>query len=838
MLKKFRKNLFGLFLLCLSLSTLSYAQMAKNQFKILGITVEGNKSADASTIIANSGLKVGDEIDVPSDQTINAIRQLWSLNIFSDVQLIIDKQIDRGIFLLIKVKEYPRVEKMVIEGNDELSEKDIESKVNFVRGQILKPQDVMNAKTRILAQYEEDGLLNAEIEAQRFTFVNADTTGEEIKVTWRNASDFSDEYTTDYNIKENSSNFIAKVKDRILIKFKIKEGDKVTVRKITFTGNNHFSQNDLKGALDETTEKKWWKFWSSAKLNKKKYEEDKKALANFYKKNGFRDFDLLSDSLVYSNDKKDVEVVMNVYEGPQYKVRNITWEGNTVFKESILNERLGMAKGDVFNYEKFMQNLHGNEKQSDVDGLYKDNGYLMSNLKATETKVGQDSVDIDIKVSENNQFKIGKVDITGNDKTKDKVIRRELYTVPEDFFSRSALYTSLQQLANLQYFNVEKLYKEGVDYYPANDSTVNITYKVEEKSSDYLNASVGYSGSFGMSGSVGVTLKNFAIDHPFSLGGGQILDFNWQFGVGNYYRTFSVGFTEPWLMNTPTLLGFEIFDTRQSYIYNLRQFGGTMRVGRRLSWPDHYFNVLGFFRYQNNDIDYSDAYNSYLYSRGKSQQYTLGMTISRRNIDNPIFPSQGSSIALDAQISGGPFLPGDLNFYKLQFKAEWYKKLFNTNRVALYTVADLGFLNELDQSTKSRINPVERFFMGGAGLSTGLPTTPLRGYDDNLVGPLTANESPIGGNLMIRYTTELRAALALEPIPIYVLAFAEAGNVFRNINTDANFFDLKRSVGVGARLMINPIGLIGFDFGYGFDRKSVSGKDPEWLFHFQFGKGF
>lgn len=223
MLKKFRKNLFCLFLLCLSLSTLSYAQMAKNQFKILGITVEGNKSADASTIIANSGLKVGDEIDVPSDQTINAIRQLWSLNIFSDVQLIIDKQIDRGIFLLIKVKEYPRVEKMVIEGNDELSEKDIESKVNFVRGQILKPQDVMNAKTRILAQYEEDGLLNAEIEAQRFTFVSADTTGDEIKATWRNAADFSDEYTTDYSIKENSSNFIAKVKNEFLLSLRSKK---------------------------------------------------------------------------------------------------------------------------------------------------------------------------------------------------------------------------------------------------------------------------------------------------------------------------------------------------------------------------------------------------------------------------------------------------------------------------------------------------------------------------------------------------------------------------------------------------------------------------------------
>ncbi|MGE5409500.1 MAG: BamA/TamA family outer membrane protein, partial [Clostridiales bacterium] len=232
------------------------------------------------------------------------------------------------------------------------------------------------------------------------------------------------------------------------------------------------------------------------------------------------------------------------------------------------------------------------------------------------------------------------------------------------------------------------------------------------------------------------------------------------------------------------------------------------------------------------------GYSSYYYyANGKSKQYTLGASISRKDIDNPIFPSQGSNVSLDAQVSGGPFLPGDLNFYKLQFRAEWYKRLFNTNRIALYTVADLGYLNELDQKTKSKINPVDKFFMGGAGLSTGLPTTPLRGYDDNLVGPHSGT-TPLGGNVLVRYTAELRAALALEPIPIYVLAFAEAGNVFKSISQDANLFDLKRSVGVGARLMINPIGLIGFDFGYGFDRKSVSGNDPAWMFHFQFGKGF
>ncbi|MEI7811296.1 MAG: outer membrane protein assembly factor BamA [Ignavibacteria bacterium] len=839
MLKTYPKKsvVFVLLLLCFVFTNFSYAQTGRVRYKILGLTVEGNKSADAATIIANSGLKIGDELEMPGDQTINAIRQLWSLNIFSDIQLVVDKQIEQGVFLLIKVKEYPRVEKVVFEGNDDISDKDIEAKVSFTRGQILKPQDLMNAKTRISSLYEEEGLLNAIINPQEYILLSADTTDDEITATWHNVNDFSDEYKNTYNIKDNPSSLTAKLKERILVKYKIQEGDKVVVRKISFTGNNFFKDDELKGVFSETSEKKWWKFWSGSKLNKKKYEEDRKLLTDFYKKKGFRDFEILTDSLIYSNDKKDVEAHIDVFEGPQYKIRNILWEGNTVFKTETLNERLGVNKGEVYNYEKFMQNLHGNEKQSDVDGMYKDNGYLMSGLKATEYKIGADSIDISIKVTENNQFKIGRVDINGNDKTKDKVIRRELYTIPTDYFSRSALYTSLQQLANLSFFNVEKLYKEGADYFPADDSTVNITYKVEEKSSDYLNASVGYSGSFGMSGSIGVTLKNFSMEHPFSLGGGQILDFNWQFGVGNYYQTFTLGFTEPWLMDTPTLLGFEVFDTKQSYYYDLRQYGGTVRLGRRLTWPDHYFNVSGFLRYQNNNINYPDGSYS-LYARGKSQQVTLGLNVSRRNIDNPIFPSTGSNISLDAQLSGGPFLPGDLNFYKIQFKSEWYKRLFNTNRVALYALADFGFLNELDTPTKSKINPVERYFMGGSGMSTGLPSTPLRGYDDNSIGPISASGTPQGGNVIIRYTGELRAALALEPIPIYVLAFAEAGNVFQNISNDANLFDLKRSVGVGARLLINPIGLIGFDFGYGFDRKSINGKDPEWLFHFQFGKGF
>ncbi|MCU7492850.1 MAG: outer membrane protein assembly factor BamA [Bacteroidota bacterium] len=824
--------LSGLVALFIAFTLTSHAQMNRTQYKVLGISVQGNKSADASTIIANSGLKVGDEIDIPGDQTINAIRHLWSLNIFSDVQILIDKQLENGVFLLIKVAEFPRVEKVVFEGNDDVSEKDIEGKVSFVRGQILKPQDLYNAKTRIQGLYDEEGLLNAKINILRYSFLGADTTDDEIKATWRNNADFSDEYTTTYEIKENPTNLVSKLKERILVKFKIDEGGKVTVREIAFNGNNSLSAGDLKGSFKETSEAKWWKFWSSAKLNKKKFEEDEKLLVDYYKSQGFRDMEILSDSLIFSNGKKDVKILINVAEGPQYKIRNINWDGNTVYKTDVLNDRLGLKKGDLYNYEKFQQNLRGNEKQNDVAALYQDNGYLMSNFRANEIKVGQDSVDLDITVTEGNQFKIGRIDIQGNDKTEDKVVRRELYTIPSNYFSRTAVMTSLQQLANLQYFNVEKLYKEGANPVPVTDSTVNITYSVEEKSSDYLNASIGYSGSFGFSGSVGVTLTNFSLAHPFQMGGGQVLNFNWQFGVGNYYRTFTLGFTEPWLYDSPTLLGFEVFDTRQAYYYDLSQYGGSVRLGRRLTWPDHYFNVQGTFKYQNNDIKNGGGY----YKEGKSEQYTIGATISRKDIDNPIFPSQGSSVVLDAELSGGAFLPGDLNYYKTQFKAEWYKRLFNTNRIALYTVADLGYMNEFDQQTREKINPFEKFFMGGNGLV--IATTPLRGYDDRTIGPKNILGDNLGGNVMTRYTMELRAALALEPIPIYILGFAEAGNVWANISHDTNLFDLKRSAGVGARILINPIGLIGFDFGYGFDRKSVDGKEPAWLFHFQFGRGF
>jgi outer membrane protein insertion porin family len=800
-------------------------------YKVLGISVEGNKSADASTIIANSSLKVGDEIQVPGDQTMNAIKQLWSLNIFSNVEIEIEKKIDNGVYLLIKVEEYPRFEKMVIEGNDELDEDDIQKKSTFIRGQILKPQEITNFEQAVLKLYADDGYLNAKVNTQRFNYFQADTTEDEITVIWRNEKDLSDEYKVEYPKSEITyTDLISRIKERVLLKLVIDEGEEVTVRHIDFTGNHAFDDSDLRGAMDETEESRWWKFWSSAQFHPDKYKEDKDLIVKYYQKNGYRDAEIISDSLIYYNDNKDLKILINIYEGPQYRVRNIEFTGNTVFSDDVLKQRLDFAKGDVYDYEKFQKNLHGNEKQTDVSSLYLDNGYLTYNVQATEQKVPPDSMDIMIRIDERNQFRIGKVDITGNDRTKDKVIRRELYTIPGDYFNRGLLLRSIQQLANLQYFNSEKLYgPQSIDYSLANDSTVNVVFNVEEKSSDYFNASVGYSGSFGFSGSVGVTLTNFSLAEPFQLGGGQILSFNWQFGVGSLYRTFTLGFTEPWFMDTPTLIGAEVFDTRQAYIYDLRQSGGTLKLGRRLKWPDDFFYIQGLFRFQYNNVINGGNY----YAEGQSRQYTLGATISRKDIDNPIFPSTGSNIALNAEISGGPFLPGDVDYYKLGFKAEWYKRLLNSNRFVFYTIADMGYIEEIVKGTQ--IQPFEFFYMGGNGLI--IATTPLRGYDDRTVGPRNALGNVIGGRVMTRYTAELRFAVTLDPIPLYLIAFAEAGNVWENLNT-TDPFDLRRSVGVGARILINPIGLIGFDLGYGFDRKITDGKDPAWLFHFQFGRGF
>lgn len=790
------KNYFAVALVVLgtnlfSLSRVSaQTQQPQEVYKILGISVEGNSLADPMAVIANSGLKVGDEFVLPGDQIGQAVRRLWSVGIFEDVEIAIDKKVGEGVFLVIKLKELTRYERTEITGNDEIDTDDILKKVTIDRGKALKPHDLVKIKKEITKLYDEEGYLLARV----------DVTTEPVDTN----------------------------RNRAVINIDIDEGKEVQVEQIMFEGNTAFDDGDLKSEMDEISEKAWWKIFSTASFDRKKYEQDKKMIVGFYRKNGYRDAEIPSDSIWYSEDKEDMFILMRVNEGRQYKIRNITWDGNTIYPDTILNMRLGMTPGEVYNAEKFEQNLRGNEAQTDVASLYLDNGYLTFNLEPRETRVADDSVDINIQVYERNQFKVGHVHIKGNTKTHDKVIRRELYTRPGDYFSRAAITRSARQISVLNYFNPEKI---RPDYSLVDDKTVDLIYEVEEKSSDNINASVGYSGAFGVTGALGFTINNFFISDPLSGGGGQVLNFEWQFGTSTSYRTFTLGFTEPWLFGTPTLLGVSVFDTRQAYTFDLKQTGGSIRVGRRFKWPDDYFRGDWILNGQHNNV--TDGRG--IYAEGRSSQVSLTQIITRNSVDNPIFPSSGSNVSLSIEMSGGPVLPGNIDFHKWNFQSEWYMPLFGSNRVALYLNSQYGYLSRFYDDTI--IPPIELFFMGGTGLGF-IATTPLRGYDDQSIGPRNGSNEVVGGFAMTKQTAELRFAVALNPIPIYILGFAEGGNVYESLSR-ADFFDLKRSAGFGARLLINPIGLIGFDYGFGFDDVDpVDGAADGWRFHFVFGRGF
>ena len=766
------------------------SQQPQEVYKILGISVEGNTLADPSAIIANTGLKVGEEILLPSDQLGQAVRKLWLLKIFDDVQIGIDRKVGNGIYLVVKIKELPRYDHTEITGRDEVKESDIEKKVPFVRGQVVQPQDLVKIKKEVIKLYESEGMLLATV---KVTTVPIDTAV-----------------------------------NRVVLKVDIDEGKQVKVRHIEFEGSSAFDNSDLRGAMDDTKEARWWKFWSSFKFDRKKYDEDKKLITQFYRKNGYRDAEIVSDSISYSPDKEDMSILLHVYEGPQYKVRHITWDGNTVYSDTVLNERLDILPGSVYNAQKLEQNLRGNEAQSDVSSLYLDNGYLRFSIEPKETRVSYDSVDINIRVYELNQYRIGHVAVKGNTKTHERVIRRELFTRPGDYFSRAAIIRSLRQLQVLNYFNPEKL---KPDYAIVDDKVVDLAYEVEEKSSDNINASVGYSGAFGVTGALGFTINNFNIADPLGGGAGQVLNFEWQFGTTNTYRTFTLGFTEPWLFNTPTLVGISLYNTRQFYYGDLEQTGGSLRIGRRFKWPDNYFRGDWILTGQHNNVRDGRG----IYPEGKTSQVSITQVISRNSVDNPVFPTSGSNVSLSTQISGGPFLPGNIEFHKWVFTSEWYMPMFNSSRFALYLNSQYGYLAPFHP------NPIlisnDLFFMGGTGLGF-ISTTPLRGYEDQAIGPRNGVGYPTGGKVMTKQSAELRLAVALSPIPIYILGFAEGGNVFESF-TKANFFDLKRSYGFGARLQINPIGLIGFDYGYGVDDvEPRDGKPDGWHFHFVFGRGF
>jgi outer membrane protein insertion porin family len=773
---------------CVSFISALHAQDEPTTYRIIDISVIGNKMYDKKTIISYSGLYVSQEIAIPSDETREAIKRLWNLNLFSDIQLSVDKKIGKDVYLAITVAELPRIEKIEITGNDKMSENDLKDKITLTPGQVVSEQKLKDIEYYLTKYYNDEGYSMAEVHVDQLLNANNEAR----------------------------------------IRVKVIEGTKVTVRKIEFTGNKNIKSDKLRKSMDNISEKVWWKFWDGARFDKIKFDQDKKLIIDYYKEFGYKDAEITDVNLVTSNDKEDMTIKIKVDEGPQYKINNVDFEGNKIYKDSILIAKLDFKKGDIYNFKKLNKNLYGSggETENDIQSLYMDNGYLGVNIDPEEKDIGNNYLDLNIKIVENNQFRLGLISFEGNDKTKDKVMRRELYTIPGEYFNRTNVKRSMQQLIALNYFNPEKLVP---DISLKNDSTVNIKYVVQERSSDQFNASVGYSGSYGITGSLGLTFNNFDIAHPLTGGAGQSLNFNWQFGEGGNYRTFSIGYTEPWLFDSPTLLGFSVYDSRQSFSYDVRETGAIVNLGRRFKWPDDYFRGDWSVKYQKTDVINGDNF----YQTGVRDQFSVSQVITRSTVFDPVFPVTGTKIFNATELSGGPLLPGNIEFIKNTFSAETYTPLIRGEKLVLYSSFEFSFINPFGKD--KYLPPTEYFFMGGNGLT--YKTIALRGYDDRNIGPKSSSLNPIGGKVALKYSAEIRYPISLDPFPIFVLAFAEAGNIWSEFKK-ADPFDLRRSVGFGVRLQLPAVGIVGFDFGYGFDRQLEDRQAPKLLFHFQFGRGF
>ena len=764
----------------------SFAQDGPQTYRIVSITTTGNKLYDSRTIVSYSGLSVGDEIAIPSDASREAIKKLWNLGLFSDISMYIDRVVGNEAYLVIDVKELPRVESVVIKGNKEISTDDLKSRIDIVPGEVVSNQKLKDVEFNLEKYYQEEGYALAEV-----------TVDELISAT-----------------------------NEARIRVTVDEGKELSVEKIRFKGNKSISSGDLRGAMENTSEGVWWQFWNSSTFDKKKFQDDIKLIEAYYKERGYKDATVKDYSLDVSPNKEDLTITIDIDEGSKYRLNNVNFTGNEVYKDSLLVSILDMKRGDVYNLRKLQENLYGNENETDISSLYLDRGYMAFNAETEEKIVDGNKIDLTIKITENNQFRIGLVGFEGNEKTRDKVLRRELYSIPGDYFTKTSVKRSLQQLNSLNYFNPEKLTQQII---PANDSTVNITYVVEERSSDQFNASVGYSASFGFTGSLGLTFNNFDLARPLSGGAGQILNFNWQFGESGTYRTFAIGFTEPWLYGTPTLLGVNLFDTRTNYnSIDIQETGGYLSLGRRFKFPDDYFRGDWVLKFQRTDTKSGAG----IYEEGTRSQFSLRQTITRSTVFDPVFPTSGTRVSNSTELAAGPLI-GNIGFIKNIFTTETYTRIFRDNSLTLYSTFNFSFINSI--TTDNYLPPNEVFFMGGNGLTYN--TIALRGYDDRTIGPKNSTGTAIGGTVALKYGLELRYPLSLDPLPVFVLAFAEAGNIWSSFQkTDP--FNLRRSVGGGVRLLLPAVGMIGFDMGYGIDRLAVDGQQPEWLFHFQFGRGF
>ena len=800
-------------------------------YEIGGISYEGAENFDTRVVQLVAGLQVGDRVKVPGDKISAAVENLWKQGMFEDVQIRVSRIQGNIIFLKIVLKERPRMDKFAFTGVKKGEADKLREEIKIANGEVVTENMLRTAVNKIKGYYIDKGYTRVEVEPT----TELDTNG------------------------------------RATVTFNVKRGKIVKIDSLIFEGNEKMKTIALQSKMEKTHDIHYfWKlrfwtkgFWKKSRYIESDFREDLDKVIAYYNEQGFRDARVVSDTIwdVPQSDadgKKSkqelVKVKVNIYEGQRFFFRNITFSGNTVYSDELLHRAMRINKGDPYNKKELDMNISYNPSGTDITSLYMDNGYLFFRATPVEVAVEGDSIDIEIRIVEGKQARIRNVWVEGNTITNDKIIMRELHTRPGDLFSRDAIIRSRRELVTLGYFKEEKI--EPVPKPNAEDGTVDIVYKVEEGSTSQLNLQGGYGGGM-VIGQIGVQLNNFSVRNifnkdawaPLPAGDGQKLGIN-AVTNGTHYYSLSASFTEPWLggHQAQSLTG-SIYHNMysngfyyrrdDSRYYSLQITGAGVSFSKRLKWPDDYFIVSHGISYKHYTlVNYS--LSSDIFTDGVANDLSYGFTLSRNSLDSPIYARSGSEVSVSAfltppysLISGQKEFATKqekykwIEYYKVNIRGSWMLNLVGD--VVLNTRFRFGFMSYYND--KIGLSPFGRYFVGGDGLSSwmldGREVVPLRGYQNNSIGASTTG----GGAVFDRFTLELRQPIIeSNTATIWLAGFVEGGNCWSDIS-EFQPFKMYNAAGIGVRLFMPMFGLIGVDWGYGFDGASGGSQ-----FHFSIGQ--
>jgi outer membrane protein insertion porin family len=763
---------------------------------------------------AVAGIQPGQRVQLPWDPSFaEAVRNLYSRGGYSDVQIEAAAVTDAGVDLRITVEEQPRLGELELKGLGSSEREEVADQIPLLRGRAVRPADVERGRMAIEQYVRDQGFQLATVGVSQ----SVGTDG------------------------------------RVNLTYTVDKGGRVTVADVRFEGNEVFSERTLRKQLKNTPERRWWRFWSRETFDRAGFEEDLTGLLQFYRDRGYYGARVVRDSIYVETPEpgvRDLVVEIEVEEGPQYAVRNVVFEGNTIFTDAQLQAALGVVEGDVYDGGKLERNLYYTPDHSDVTSLYQDRGYLRFDVQQEVVEAAGDSLDLYFEVTEGEVYEFGTVRIAGNTRTKEHVIRREIRTVPGQPYSRAALERSVRELATLNYFDPASFQAGPQIAVNDEDQTVDLTYNLAETSSDQLELSGGWGGgNIGLILTARVTFNNFSIQNAVQgrmpTGDGQQLSLQVQ-TYGTRRQVYSVSFTEPWFRGRQTPAGFSLGYSASEF----RQFGGddidvatgygSLFYRQRLKWPDDFFVTgtnLGFRLYDISGTGGAGLSGGRL-PEGVSTEVTVTQTLSRNALDNPTFPQSGSSLDLSATVA--PPLGGTVQYYKLDGQTAWYTPV--AGRLTASVRAQAGYIGSLtgDEVQFQRYliggTPLEAS-QGGFGRGFGRDLVFLRGYPLEAIGP-RRDGAPVGGRILNKYEAELGLVLLQTPqLSLAPYLFADAANTWDGLD-DYDPSRLFRSAGVGARVFLPILGLVDLSMGYQIDRFEALGDesgDPGWRFQFSLG---